>query len=164
MEKQNIIFYSKYCTHCKNLLIKLKETNLLNLFDKKVCIDNMKNLPSFLKEVPTIIITDYDKPLEYDNALNWIAFKTRDQKKDERKDEVTLKAYDFNNGYYSSVDGSNLNTEQISLDNMHAPLLNNELQKKSEEAKSKIDTKMDFENIKNIRELDDTFNKGTPQY
>ena len=56
-QMDNTIFYSKYCPHCKDFIIKLKNEGLLDLFTNKICIDGMPNLPTFLKEVPTIIVT-----------------------------------------------------------------------------------------------------------
>ena len=55
-QNKNILFYSNYCEHCKELLIKinnfkLKEDIQLN------CVDtNRKNLPAFIKSVPTLVV------------------------------------------------------------------------------------------------------------
>ena len=81
--EENTLFYSKYCTHCKNFIIQLKKNDLLKLFTKKICIDDphvKRNLPPFLKEVPTIITSDYDKPIASDMAFKWISFKVKNNK------------------------------------------------------------------------------------
>ena len=79
---ENTLFYSKYCQHCKNFILQLKANGLLDYFTKKICIDNphfKKNLPPFLKEVPTIITDDYDKPMASDMAFKWITFKVKEK-------------------------------------------------------------------------------------
>jgi len=77
---ENTLFYSKYCKHCLAFISKLKQRDLLDLFTKRICIDDPQfrnNLPPFLKEVPTIIIEDYDQPLASDMAFKWIEFKNK---------------------------------------------------------------------------------------
>ena len=81
---ETTLFYSKYCNHCKNFILQLKANNLLTYFKKKICIDDKqirKNLPPFLKEVPTIITDDYDQPIASDMAFKWISFKIKDLNK-----------------------------------------------------------------------------------
>jgi len=80
----NTLFYSKHCKHCKNFILQLKAHNLLDIFPKKICIDDpiiRNNLPPFLKEVPTIITDDYDKPMASDMAFKWISFKVKEASK-----------------------------------------------------------------------------------
>jgi len=82
--QENTLFYSKYCPHCKNFILQLKVNNLLNYFVKKVCIDDPRirnNLPPFLKTVPTIIVDDYDKPIDSDIAFKWVTYKVKEMNK-----------------------------------------------------------------------------------
>lgn len=111
----NTLFYSNYCNHCKNFIYQLKQNGLLNYFDKKICIDNpsiRKNLPPFLKEIPTIITEDYNEPLASDHAFKWITFKIK-----EKNSKTTNKSNEINsneikpqnnleNNYFSDNYGS----------------------------------------------------------
>ena len=66
---ESIIFYSMRCKHSMKALEIIKNNNInINL----ECIDNNKNLPKFLKVVPTIIEKNCDKPLEGDFVFNWL--------------------------------------------------------------------------------------------
>ena len=66
---ESIIFYSMKCKHSMKALEIIKNNNInINL----ECIDNNKNLPKFLKVVPTIIEKNCDKPLEGDFVFNWL--------------------------------------------------------------------------------------------
>jgi len=78
----NTLFYSKHCEHCLDFIMKLKKRNLLKMFPKKICIDDPQHrrmLPPFLKEVPTILVTDFDEPIAGDKAFNWLKFKERQE-------------------------------------------------------------------------------------
>lgn len=82
--QENTLFYSKYCNHCKNFILQLKANKLLSYFPKKICIDDPRyrnNLPPFLKEVPTIIVDDYDKPIASDIAFKWVTYKVKEMNK-----------------------------------------------------------------------------------
>jgi hypothetical protein len=82
--QENTLFYSRRCQHCKNFILQLKANNLLDYFSKKICIDDpiiRRNLPPFLKEVPTIITDDYDKPIASDMAFKWITYKVKEMNK-----------------------------------------------------------------------------------
>lgn len=75
----SVIFYSRNCVNCRDLLKRLKEADMLNYFDNFFCIDNRETLPNFLHSVPTIIVSDSDKPLVGDDAFSWLSYKL-DQK------------------------------------------------------------------------------------
>ena len=56
---QNILFYSKYCNHCKKFEQALLKTKVNNTFFK-ICVDiKGVKIPPFVTHVPTIIV--YDK-------------------------------------------------------------------------------------------------------
>lgn len=70
----NTLYFSRKCNHCKDFLMELKNMNLIQQF-KFICIDGNQKLPNFLKEIPTIITSEYDDPLSGDHAFKWIVFK-----------------------------------------------------------------------------------------
>ena len=79
---ENTLFYSRHCQHCKNFILQLKNNDLLNYFTKKICVDDpqiRRRLPKYVKEVPTIIVEDYDKPLGADFSFKWIVFKIKER-------------------------------------------------------------------------------------
>jgi len=67
----NLLFYSQRCETCRNLLILLKNENLINNF-KLVCVDN--NLSKFPQDmmVPTMILVNINKPLVAQEAFEWV--------------------------------------------------------------------------------------------
>ena len=67
----NILFYSKKCKYCESLINILKNKGIYNSF-KCICIDDNKNLPSYLTKVPTLIIPSVNKPLEGKFAFMWL--------------------------------------------------------------------------------------------
>lgn len=70
--KYNILFYSKRCPACLNLLESLKVNNFLPFF-KLFCIDdNMDNLPKDIKKVPTMIIAGSPRPYEGADTFKWV--------------------------------------------------------------------------------------------
>lgn len=110
---ENTLFYSKYCKHCRDFIIKLKQRDLLNIFTTKICIDDPRiknNLPPFLKEVPTILVDDYDKPLASDMAFKWIEFKKK-QIVEEQTGGKGIQDYDISGGSFDNAgllnDGDN---------------------------------------------------------
>jgi hypothetical protein len=98
-QMENTIFYSKYCRHCLDFIRKLKSENLLDLFSRRICIDRQNNLPSFLKEVPTIIVDDYDEPISGDYAFKWIDFKNTKKAEKEVK-ESGIESFDIQGGAF----------------------------------------------------------------
>ena len=70
----NTLYFSRNCNHCKEFLMELKNMNLIQQF-KFICIDGNRNLPNFLREIPTIITSDYADPLAGDHAFKWLSFK-----------------------------------------------------------------------------------------
>lgn len=67
----NILFYSQKCEYCRNLLMLLKNENLLCYF-KLVCVDDkLDKLPPDMK-VPTLIVNNVSKPLVAQEAFEWV--------------------------------------------------------------------------------------------
>ena len=104
---ENTLFYSKHCNHCKDFIVKLKQRGLLDMFTKKICIEDprtgrmRRNLPPFLKEVPTILVEDYDTPLASDMAFKWIEFKKK-QVVEEETGGQGIQDYDISGGNFDS--------------------------------------------------------------
>jgi len=102
---ENTLFYSKHCKHCKDFILKLKQRGLLDTFTRKICIEDPRtgrmrtNLPPFLKEVPTIIVDDYDQPLASDMAFKWIEFKKK-QVVEQETGGQGIKEYDIDGANY----------------------------------------------------------------
>ncbi|AYV78777.1 MAG: hypothetical protein Edafosvirus32_8 [Edafosvirus sp.] len=72
MNRSNILFYSRKCNTCTNLMQILTNENLLGFF-KLFCVDDhLNNLPPHIKRVPTMIVNDIDKPLEVAETFKWI--------------------------------------------------------------------------------------------
>ena len=68
----NILFYSKKCQTCNNLINILNNENLLPIFDL-FCVDGQLNLlPSYIKIVPTMIVHNINKPLVGSQTFDWI--------------------------------------------------------------------------------------------
>ncbi|MCH7928168.1 MAG: hypothetical protein IID03_09345 [Candidatus Dadabacteria bacterium] len=89
-----------------DLLKELTEHGLLKHFER-ICVDRNQNinlkLPSFLKEVPTIIVPDYDQPLVGIDAFKWIKWKLKQMNQESGK----LNPYEdnaFSNSYSSLSD------------------------------------------------------------
>ena len=81
MGDNTIVFYSKFCENSKHLLHLLHSNNLLDKVTTYYCIDNVNNngfrrdLPPFLKVVPSVITPDSPKPiLEGKDAFIWINY------------------------------------------------------------------------------------------
>ena len=62
MSDKPILFYSPNCQHSINLWKKLKSKNLLNNI-VKINVHNVKNIPSNIKSVPTLVVKNRP-PLE----------------------------------------------------------------------------------------------------
>lgn len=66
-----IFFYSKNCIKCMKLWKIMKEKNLSKKY-KTVCVDDNKDLPDNINEVPTIIDSDLSDILIGDKAFDYI--------------------------------------------------------------------------------------------
>ena len=68
-----VVFFSNYCDHSKEFLIKLK--NMKNgLFEKftKICVDNNNSIPKSINSVPTILVPSHPYPLTDNGVFMWL--------------------------------------------------------------------------------------------
>lgn len=117
----SVLFYSKNCKNCLEFLKKLKEENMLKYFEEYFCIDGKRSLPPFLHSVPTIIVSDSEKPLVGDDAFNWLTFKM-----DQKYKSQELGSFGDGGGNFVNIgDPNNINldsTEFISIENIDKPI------------------------------------------
>lgn len=67
----SVLFYSNKCRSCVDLLVILKNENLLSHF-KLVCVDDkLDKLPQTMM-VPTMIIPNINKPLAAQETFEWV--------------------------------------------------------------------------------------------
>ena len=107
--KKDILFYSNFCTYCKEVINNISNTPLNEnmLF---VCVDDENiQLPPFITSVPTIYLIN-DKKIVVDEAIgDWIKERLSTQAPQLQTDEI--QAYFGSNGdsfglNFSSIDNS----------------------------------------------------------
>lgn len=67
----NILFYSDKCEFSIKFIQKIKDKNMLNSF-KMINILKIKDIPSNITTIPTIIVPNINIPLSGDAAFNWV--------------------------------------------------------------------------------------------
>jgi hypothetical protein len=104
--KKDILFYSNFCTYCKEVVNSISKTSLNDnmLF---VCVDDDNiQLPPFITSVPTIYLIN-DKKIVVDEAIgDWIKERLSTQSPEKESDEI--QAY-----FGSSGDSYGLNFSSI---------------------------------------------------
>ena len=87
---KNILFYSDYCDHSKELLRSLKK-NPINSSLIFVCVDDKSiQVPNFIKVVPTIYLVNNKSVLTDNEIMNWVNQTTK-------PDSVEINAYNGDN-------------------------------------------------------------------
>jgi len=78
MSRKQTLFYSKKCPHCAEILnkIRMAPQTFGSSFDY-ILIDGNRNLPNFLKEVPTLIVPSHPQPLTGESVFMWIDTQMR---------------------------------------------------------------------------------------
>lgn len=90
----NILYYSKYCKQCLELLNKIKNDNLYDIFNRFICVDNLNNkntkqkLPPYIVCVPTIITHEYEFPLIDKTVWQFIEWQKHKKMKKQQKEET----------------------------------------------------------------------------
>jgi hypothetical protein len=67
----NLLFYSVQCKTSSNLITLLDHEKLLPKF-KMICVDNNRQVPQYIRKVPTLIVNGIPKPLEAEDAFKWV--------------------------------------------------------------------------------------------
>lgn len=68
----NVLFFSRKCTTCQNLMKILENEQLISNF-KLFCVDDNKgSIPPYIKMVPTMIVSNIPKPLVAQETFNWV--------------------------------------------------------------------------------------------
>jgi hypothetical protein len=78
MNRKPTLFYSKKCPHCAEVLnkIRMAPAAFSSSFEY-IIIDGNRNLPSFLKEVPTLVVPTHPQPITGDAVFMWIDTQVR---------------------------------------------------------------------------------------
>jgi hypothetical protein len=108
--RPNIVFYSKNCNASKNLILIMKNINILNNFIL-YCIDE-KKIPNGIKIVPTLLVSSINKPLEGINAFKWV-----ENIKYLRKNNISDKEIGPNGYYNLEMNGFSDKFSSMSDDN-----------------------------------------------
>ena len=67
-----ILFYSKYCVHCKEFINNLYKTDYFNKFEK-ICVDNNRGkVPKQITSVPSIIVPNFPRPMFGEEVFRWL--------------------------------------------------------------------------------------------
>ena len=155
MEK-NILFYSNFCNHSKELIRKISQTKIKETL-LYICVDDKNiQIPQFINVVPTIYLVNNKSTLTNNDINEWL---NRDNN---NKDESIL-AYNGDSmgslsTNFSFLDDSDaLVSKQYTFlnetDKINTPKdLNNDGQKDSKLSK-------DFERLQSMRN-NDSFNSG----
>ena len=69
-DKKNILFFSNYCNHCKEIIGEINKSSLQNSF-KFICVDNTK-VPQYITSVPTLISAGYNKPIVGEQIVQFL--------------------------------------------------------------------------------------------
>ena len=77
----SILFYSNYCSHCKQIINEINRTHNKSSI-RFICIDSLevrKKLPSNIKSVPCVILGGSNKMLIGSDILTWVNSQSNSQ-------------------------------------------------------------------------------------
>ena len=153
---KNILFYSNFCNHSKELLRTINQNPIKNslIF---VCVDDRNiQIPPFIKVVPTIYLTNNKSILTNNEITNWINQHGKQENED-------ILAYNGSNMASMSTnfsfleEGNDLISSQYTLIN-DSETINTPKELNSENSHNSELSK-DFERLQNLRN-NDAFNQG----
>ena len=115
--KKDIIFYSNFCTYCKEIINQISKTPI-NDNILYVCVDdNNIQLPNFIKAVPTIYLVSQKRIVVDDGIPKWIEEKLSTNDSKDNGEELQA--------YFGQCDSSYGNSFS-NLDNSeHKPYISN---------------------------------------
>ena len=173
---KSTLFFSNYCQHCKELLIKINNFNLKESLNF-TCVDqNRQNLPAFVKSVPSLIIPTENKMLSGDDVFNWVNNEV--SKKTENKNNQNMNNQpedilpwvncEMNNGYSDSfsfldsdttTEGKPLAHSFSFIDDSFSTKINTPTDGSQQQTKTSNKIDNDYEALMKTRG-DDNFNQG----
>jgi hypothetical protein len=68
----NVLFYSNQCDYCNTVLKQLQQYNIPDSELIRICVDNNKNIPSYITKVPTVISKTHKQPIIDEAVFMWI--------------------------------------------------------------------------------------------
>ena len=68
----NILFYSRNCITCANLMQIMKNANLLQQFNLYCVDDHLNDLPPHITKVPTLLIGELKQQFVAGDAFKWV--------------------------------------------------------------------------------------------
>jgi len=70
--ERHILFYSKYCSHCKEFINHLYKTDYFNKFEKISVDNNRGKIPKEITSVPAIIVPRFPRPMFGEEVFRWL--------------------------------------------------------------------------------------------
>lgn len=97
-----MVFYSEHCNTCRNIMMLLKNENLLENF-RVICVDNiLDKLPPDMK-VPLMRLVNVPDPLYSQSIYNWISqvkFMRSNQNQNQNQNQVIPQIHKKQSGPY----------------------------------------------------------------
>jgi hypothetical protein len=110
MSRKPTLFYSKKCPHCAEVLNKIRMAPAaFGSSFEYIIIDGNRNLPSFLKEVPTLIVPTHPQPITGDAVFMWIDTQVRMSAQQQRGPPQQQSQPQLSNTNQKKVEGAILN-------------------------------------------------------
>ena len=103
MTNNNILFYSNKCNYCTQIIHLINKIDDINSY-KLICIDDNINKFPYIQRVPTLLISEYKKPIVGINAFNWINSRNQFNKK---KNNINLNPNSNINPKFNTLLNSN---------------------------------------------------------
>jgi hypothetical protein len=110
MNRKPTLFYSKKCPHCAEVLNKIRMAPAaFGSSFEYIIIDGNRNLPSFLKEVPTLVVPTHPQPITGDAVFMWIDTQVRMSAQQQRAAPQQQSQPQLSNANQKKVEGAILN-------------------------------------------------------
>ena len=120
MTNNNILFYSNKCKVCTQIIHLINEIDDINSF-KLICIDDNINKFPYIQRVPTLLISEYKKPIVGINAFNWINSRNQFNKK---TNNINLNPNKNLNPKFNTLLNSNENENKKFVNKDHYSFIN----------------------------------------
>ena len=120
MTNNNILFYSNKCKFCTQIIHLINEIDDINSF-KLICIDDNINKFPYIQRVPTLLISEYKKPIVGINAFNWINSRNQFNKK---TNNINLNPNKNLNPKFNTLLNSNENENKKFVNKDHYSFIN----------------------------------------